>query len=51
MDGLYDVDLPRTCSGRIMAFLASELVPIYDGNEKVSWSSVIWKPQGMKAHG
>lgn len=51
----YRVDIPmgryrnKKCIGTHCVFEAHELIPIYDGNEKVSWSSCVWQPNQVRA--
>ena len=47
----YRIDLFCTCGcGVQCTFEPHELIPIYDGNEKVSWSECAWKPKEL-VHG
>jgi hypothetical protein len=45
----YQVDLPSTRVGAMILYRPHELEPIYDGNEKVSWSSCVWQPNQVRA--
>lgn len=47
-DILLDNPDPR-CSSKYAAFRPEHLVPIYDGNETVSWSSCVWQPKQVRA--
>jgi len=43
----YGVDIHPTHGFREVAYEPHDLAPIYDGNEKVSWSECVWQPAGI----
>lgn len=43
---ISEVDCQPGCPA---SYFPEFLVPIYDGNEKVSWSECAWKPAGVSA--
>ena len=43
-DLVHWLDIPPQCGGICVIAKPEHLVPIYDGNEKVSWSECVWQP-------
>lgn len=48
-DMICITDIPPPIHSRNAGFPPELLVPVYDGNEPVSWEDVIWKPDALKA--
>lgn len=50
--GLHEIDIPSDIDVDYWPHFwcrAEQIEPIYDGNEKVSWSECAWKPKKVRA--